>query len=165
MSIRDNEDNEVLTLNNFWGFMAKVALTGFVPLTLLFISLNTWTITQIFDHSTRLALLERDSARYYQHRNGAGVSQSVNVGQAGKEMAKSGREYLTVAEVALRENVAERTITDWIAKGRIEPLPMKKGKEYTIAAEYRVLPQDAACCGTDDPSATVQVQTPPEPKP
>jgi hypothetical protein len=77
-------------------------------------------------------------------------STSVQVGQAEKTMAKSGRDYLTVAEVATAEDVAPRTIVDWIDKGRIQPLPLKQGKEYTIAKDYRILPQDAASSGTDE---------------
>ena len=153
MSIRDKDNNELISFNAFWSFMAKVALAAFVPMTLLFVSLMTWTVSQIFDHSTRLALLERDALRSQR----GGVSQSVNVGQAAK-MAQSGKTYLTVADVAEREGVATRTITEWISDNRVMPLPEKGSKGFEIALDYRILPQSAACCGDEVPAATAQVR-------
>ena len=60
------------------------------------------------------------------------------------------RDYLLVSEVALREGKSERTITDWIESGRIQPAPIKSGKEWRIAAEYRIPPQLTAISGTHD---------------
>jgi len=61
----------------------------------------------------------------------------------------SGRDYLLVSEVAEREGKTERTITDWIDQKRIQPPPIKAGKEWRIAADYRIPPQIAAFSGTD----------------
>lgn len=60
------------------------------------------------------------------------------------------RDYLLVSEVALREGKSERTITDWIEAGRIQPAPIKEGKEWRISAEYRIPPQLTAISGTPD---------------
>ena len=140
MSIRE-EQQEIVRIGtiNAWAFRLTI---WFAPIFAIFLT------SRVLTHDTEIAVLKIQMAM--QNTRGSGVSQSVNVGQADKALAKTGREYLTVAEVAKREGVAERTITDWIAKGRIEPMPMKQGKEYTIAEKYRILPQDAACCGDEE---------------
>lgn len=60
------------------------------------------------------------------------------------------RTYLTTADVAAKEKVSVREVVDMIAQGEIEPPPEKAGREYRIAAHYRILPHPAASCGTDD---------------
>jgi hypothetical protein len=60
------------------------------------------------------------------------------------------RTYLTTADVAAKEKVSVREVIDMIAQGEIEPAPEKTGREYRIAANYRILPQSAASCGTED---------------
>lgn len=60
------------------------------------------------------------------------------------------RTYLTTADVAAKEKVSVREVVDMIAQGEIEPPPEKAGREYRIAANYRILPHPAASCGTDD---------------
>lgn len=70
---------------------------------------------------------------------------SVTIGAAKPE---SQRVFLTVAEVAGREQVSERTITDWISKGAIHPRPERDGRPWRIAADYRILPQSAAIAET-----------------
>lgn len=76
-------------------------------------------------------------------------SQSVNVGHADDASAQlaSARDYLTTAEVADKEKVSERTVTQWITEGRLDPPPVKAGKSWTIAKNVRILPQDTAECG------------------
>lgn len=60
------------------------------------------------------------------------------------------RTYLTTADVAAKEKVSVREVIDMIAQGEIEPVPEKTGREYRIAANYRILQQPAASCGTED---------------
>jgi len=76
-------------------------------------------------------------------------SQSVNVGQTKDEAGTlaSSRDYLTTADIAQRENVTERAVTEWIAQGRITPKPVKQGKAWVIAKNFRILPNDSECCG------------------
>lgn len=61
------------------------------------------------------------------------------------------RTYLTTADVAAKEKVSVREVVDMIAQGEIEPPPEKSGREYRIAASYRIMPHSAASCGTDEP--------------
>lgn len=76
-------------------------------------------------------------------------SQSVNVGQAKSDTTPmlTAREYLTTADIAAREKVTERAVTEWIAQGRITPEPVKQGKAWVIAKNFRILPNDSECCG------------------
>jgi hypothetical protein len=76
-------------------------------------------------------------------------SQSVNVGQSkdGKEPLLTARDYLTTADIAQREKVTERAVTEWINEGRIIPEPIKQGKSWVIAKNFRIIPQDSECCG------------------
>lgn len=78
-------------------------------------------------------------------------STSVITGDAGATTATAAettrRTYLTTADVAAKEGVSVREVTDMIAHGEIEPPPVKDGREFRIAANYRILPQDAADCG------------------
>lgn len=73
---------------------------------------------------------------------------------AGAMQGASHRDYYLVSEVALREGKSERTIIEWIDQpGRILPQPTKVGKEWRIAADYRIPPQLAASSGSDTPEA------------
>ncbi len=49
-----------------------------------------------------------------------------------------------------RKKVSVREVVDMIAQGEIEPPPEKTGREYRIAANYRILPHAAASCGTEE---------------
>ena len=60
----------------------------------------------------------------------------------------SHRDYLTTAEVAALEAKSVREVQDMIIHGEITPQPAKDGREYRIAADYRIQPQPAANCGT-----------------
>jgi hypothetical protein len=68
---------------------------------------------------------------------------------AGALPSTSHRDYYLVSEVALREGKSERTIIEWIEAGRIQPTPVKTGKEWRIAEEYRIPPQLAASSGSE----------------
>jgi len=78
-----------------------------------------------------------------------GVSQNVNVGQHDKAAAEAAtaRTWLTTKDVAAREKVDERTVLNYIEQGMIEPAPVKAGKAWQIAANFRIIPKDAETCG------------------
>ena len=63
------------------------------------------------------------------------------------EQLATHRTYLTTADVAAKEQVSVREVVDMIAQGEITPPPEKSGREYRIAANYRILPQSAEDCG------------------
>lgn len=68
---------------------------------------------------------------------------SVNIGEA-TQTATSQRDFLTVSEVADRENLSPRTVTEYISAGRIEPAPVRNGsRPWAIAADYRIKPLTA----------------------
>jgi len=68
---------------------------------------------------------------------------SVNIGEAA-QTATSQREFLTVSEVADRENLSPRTVTEYISAGRIEPAPVRNGsRAYAIAPNYSIKPLTA----------------------
>ena len=61
----------------------------------------------------------------------------------GPAAPESRKTYLSTADIAARENITERTVVKYISEGRLDPPPVKDGKAYRIAAEYRILPQSA----------------------
>lgn len=80
-------------------------------------------------------------------------SQSVTVGAAGVEPAESTahQDYFTTEQVAARHDVSVRTIQDWCQNAAIGNTAEKRligaelrGKSYVIAADYRILPPNAA---------------------
>lgn len=139
MSIRDGDGNEIIHLNSLWSasFKLLMVMVPFVALTLF--SWGTWATITIFEHSAQIQILQD------RHSRGGGniSSASINVGKA-ENVAESGREYLTVQEVAEKEQKDERTILLWIEGGRIDPAPIKAGKSWSISADYRILPQVSA---------------------
>jgi len=50
-------------------------------------------------------------------------------------------------------------VLNYIAAGQIEPPPVKAGKAWQIAADFRILPKDAEKCGEIPPEPS----TPPPP--
>lgn len=71
-------------------------------------------------------------------------SNSVTIGATGPDAEpESRRVYLTTADIAEREKMAERTVVKYINEGRIQPAPVRSSKGWQIAAEYRILPQSA----------------------
>lgn len=149
MSIMEDQQ-EIVRVGtiNAWAF--KVAI-WFAPIYAVFLT------TKVLTHDTEIAVLKIQIAMR-ENTRGSGVSQNVNVGQSDKALAKSGKTYFTVAEVAERAGVAERTIVSWIAEGRIQPLPVKEGKGYVISAEYSILPPSAACCGDEEALTSTSTQ-------
>jgi hypothetical protein len=152
MSFKDENGQEILHMNSLWAASFKLLLimVPFASLTLF--SWGTWVTVSIFEHSSRLKLLEDRSTRGGGSINGA----SINVGKAGgaDDIAGStARDYLTVKEVALREARDERTITLWIEQGRLLPAPVKDGKAWVIDPSYRIIPQYSATGGNDPQNA------------
>lgn len=79
-------------------------------------------------------------------------STSVITGDAAADPTKAAllgthREYLTTSDVARIEQVSVREVQDMIVNGEIQPAPVKDGREYRIAASYRIQSQTAADCG------------------
>lgn len=58
MSIRDDNDEEIVHLPGFWTLAAKGAIAISVPATLMVISLLAWVVNKSFEHDARLAVLE-----------------------------------------------------------------------------------------------------------
>ena len=77
----------------------------------------------------------------------AGGNSTVSIGAKTTSDSVSHRETLTTEEVAAREKVTPRTVTNWIASGRIDPPPSKDGKSWAISANYRLSPPNAESCG------------------
>ena len=139
MTIKGRNEETLVNLPGFWETLAKLSFAASVPVLMLGVSWAVWVTTTVNGHTTELAVLRA-------HFGKAGITQSVNVSEAGKAavLRSTGRDYLTVAEVAEREGVAERTVVSWIESNRFLPVPQKLGKEWTFAADYRLLPQAAA---------------------
>lgn len=76
----------------------------------------------------------------------SGNSNAVNIGAALPAISgeQSRKDYLTTAEVASRENIAERTLLTWIEQGRIQPAPEKSSRAWLIPVNYRIQPPSAA---------------------
>lgn len=70
---------------------------------------------------------------------------TVTIGNASAKEAP--RDYKTVAEFAENAGLAPRTVTAYIAEGRIQPQPVKAGREWIIPASSRILPQSAESGG------------------
>lgn len=134
MSIRDEEGGELVRLPGMWEVLAKFAFAASVPVLLLGITWAVWVTNRVWENTADIRLLKDRGSR----------SQSVNVG-AVEAVADtdSAREYLTVQEVAEREGVTDRTILNWIDEGRIHPTPIKEGKSWVIAEDFRIIPHVA----------------------
>lgn len=143
MSIRDEDGNDIIQMNWIWSASFKLLLVSvpFVAITLF--TWGTWVTVTIFEHSAQIRVLQDRASR----PSGGNIQgASINVGKADSTEATAsatGRNYLTVKEVAEREKKDERTITLWIEQGRIHPAPAKAGKAWTITADYRILPHYA----------------------
>lgn len=143
MGIRDDDGNQILTIGKVHAFVFRVAgwmiMLGLPALGVAMLGQRD----MLYHHEWRISALERAAG-------GKGISQSVNVGAAGEALtggedsAGSGRVFLTVQEVAEREAVTDRAVTEWIAQGRLDPPPEKHGKAWEVARGYRILPQDTA---------------------
>ena len=141
MSIIDESSESVIKLGTVHGWIFKISL-WVAPL------FSLWAVSSIVRHDTEIAVLKMQIAMM-QNGGKGGVSQNVNVGKAGTtaELAETARDYVTTADIAAKEKVTERAVLDWISAGRIQPMPVKTGKSWAIAKNFRILPNDAECCG------------------
>lgn len=76
--------------------------------------------------------------------------QSTSVITGSKDAASmpaSAKTWLTTADVAAREKLTERTVINYIEAGQIQPPPVKAGKEWHIAANFRIIPKGSEDCG------------------
>lgn len=141
MSITDESSDTVINMGTVHGWLFKISL-WVAPIFFL------WAVAAIVRHDTEIAVLKMQIVMMQNGGKGS-VSQNVNVGKATPpaEMVDSARDYVTTADIAARENVTERAVLDWIASGRIEPMPVKEGKSWVIAKNFRIVPNDTECCG------------------
>ncbi len=51
-------------------------------------------------------------------------------------------------QYAIIQKVTERTVINYIEAGMISPPPLKSGKEWHIAENFRIIPKDAESGGT-----------------
>lgn len=143
MSIQDAEGKDIVTIGSLHEAVFKIVI-WMAALAIPGGALATWNVLRTQDnHEFRITHLERITERH-------GITQSVNVGSADAQDAQaadSARTYLITEEVATREGVSDRTVTEWINEGRILPPPQKAGREWVIAADYRILQLSAANSG------------------
>ena len=133
------EDNEeIIKLGTVHGWVFKISLWA-APLFFV------WSVNTILAHDRDIAVLKMQMTMH----GLKGVSQNVNVGQHDKAAAEAAtaRTWLTTKDVAAREKVDERTVLNYIEQGMIEPAPVKAGKAWQIAANFRIIPKDAETCG------------------
>lgn len=134
------EDNqEIIKLGTVHGWVFKFSLWA-APLFFV------WTVNTILAHDRDIAVLKMQVAM----QGTKGISQSVNVGQqdkAAEATVATARTWLTTKDVATREQIDERTVLNYIEQGMIEPAPVKAGKAWQIAANFRIIPKDTESCG------------------
>lgn len=138
MSIMD-DNQEIIKLGTVHGWVFKFSLWA-APLFFV------WTVNTILAHDRDIAVLKMQVAM----QGTKGISQSVNVGQqdkAAETTVATARTWLTTKDVATREQIDERTVLNYIEQGMIEPAPVKAGKAWQIAANFRIIPKDTESCG------------------
>jgi hypothetical protein len=141
MSIVDESSESVIKLGTLHGWIFKISLWA-API------FSLWAVSSIVRHDKDIAVLKMQIVMIQTGGKG-GVSQNVNVGKTEPttELVDTARDYVTTADIAAREKVTERAVLDWISAGRIYPTPVKAGKSWAIAKNFRILPNDAECCG------------------
>jgi len=141
MSIIEEDSNSKITLGTVHAWIFKISL-------LVCPFFAAWMVTTVLMHDREIAVLKMQVVMM-QSGNKGSVSQNVNVGKADAkpEVANSARDYVTTADIAAQEKVSERAVLDWIAAGKIEPLPVKAGKSWVIAKNFRIVPNDSEFCG------------------
>jgi hypothetical protein len=140
MSIIEEDSESVIRLGTIHSWLFKISMWA-APIFFI------WAVTAIMRHDTEIAVLKMQVAMMNSGGKGS-VSQNVNVGKAdAAEVELTARDYVTTADIAAKEQVTERAVIDWIAAGRIEPPPVKSGKSWVIAKNFRIVPNDSGCCG------------------
>lgn len=143
MGISTDDPDSIIRLGTIHSWLFRISL-WVAPI------FSLWAISTIVRHDTDIAVLKMQITMMQASSGGKGVSQSVNVGQTKDdqtELVDTARDYVTTADIAAREHVSERAVVEWINEGRIVPQPTKTGKAWTIARNFRILPQDPEECG------------------
>jgi hypothetical protein len=141
MSIIEEDSESVIRLGTIHSWLFKISMWA-APIFFI------WAVTAIMRHDTEIAVLKMQIAMMQGGGKGS-VSQNVNVGKADAKtgLVETSRDYVTTADIAKQEQVTERAVIDWISAGRIEPMPVKSGKSWVIAKNFRIVPNDSECCG------------------
>ena len=140
MSIMD-DNQEIIKLGTVHGWVFKISLWA-APLFFV------WTVNTILAHDRDIAVMKMQIAM--QSGGKGNISNSINMGsaEADTEMVDSAKTWLTTKDVATREGCDERTVLNYIAAGQIEPVPVKVGKSWQIAENFRIVPKDSETGGT-----------------
>lgn len=140
MSIIEEESESVIRLGTIHSWLFKISMWA-APIFFI------WAVTTILRHDREIAVLKMQVVMMQGGGKGS-VSLNVNVGKAdAAETELTSRDYVTTADIAAKEQVTERAVIDWIAAGRIEPPPVKNGKSWVIARNFRIMPNDSENCG------------------
>ena len=141
MSIIEEDSESVIRLGTIHSWLFKISMWA-APIFFI------WAVTAIMRHDTEIAVLKMQIAMMQGSGKGS-VSQNVNVGKADAKtgLVETSRDYVTTADIAKQEQVTERAVIDWISAGRIDPMPVKSGKSWVIARNFRIVPNDSECCG------------------
>ena len=152
MSIIEEDSQSVIRLGTVHSWLFKIIM-WLAPLFFL------WAVTAIVRHDTEIAVLKMQIAMMQSGGKGS-VSKNVNVGkaEAKPELVGSARDYVTTADIAKQEQVTERAVLDWIAAGKIQPMPVKTGKGWAIARDFRIIPNVAENCG-EMPNQETETET------
>lgn len=138
MSIDDSNGKSIIRLGTVHEWVFKVSLWVAPIAALWFVQTLLAHDRLLGNHTIQISYIERSL-------NARGVSQlqNVNVGAADRVAAtESARTWLTTAEVAEKEHTSERTVLNWIAQNMIEPPPLKSGKAWQIAENFRIVPKE-----------------------
>jgi hypothetical protein len=146
MSIHGEDEEEIIHLPGFWSSIAKFAFALSIPATLSLVTLSAWVVSSIFQHDTRITVLERMAMHSLKGQASGNSSATIITGDAAKlagEQAKA-KGYLTTEEFAKVIGKDARTVLTYIHEGKIQPAPVQDGREWRIAVDSRLHPQIAA---------------------
>lgn len=143
MGIFDEPAATPVKFSSLWKIIGIASVSLLAAQCMLLVTWGIWVTTSITEHASQLAVLKDRNSR------GNAVSQYVNVGAADPAAAEIGsaKVWLTTKEVAAREKVTERTVINYIEQSMIDPPPVKNGKEWHIAENFRILPNGSENCG------------------
>lgn len=150
MSIRDEDDTDVVKLKGVWELLFKIGMLSFVPFTGAVLGLFIWLVVTIFDHDTRITVLERMAIHKADNGSNSGNSTATIITGDASKLASEQAErkgYLTTEEFAQRIGKDRRTVLTYIAEGKISPAPVQDGREWRLAVDSRLQPQIAATSG------------------
>lgn len=151
MSIRDRDDNEFIRLPGSWTTIAKFAFGLSIPSFFLGVTLATWIVSTIFQHDTRITVLERMAMQSMKGQGSGNSTATIITGDASKLASEQvgAKGYLTTEEFAQKIGKDPRTVLTYIKEGKIQPAPVQDGREWRLAVDSRYQPQLAANIGSD----------------